>query len=322
MIYLNPHPGDPPAVGLAHGPHASDFLDRWLGKVDYVETTFEQLRHDSSAALLQERVPFILHCASMSVAGCVRPDETTLAQIEQQAIRTGTPWIGEHLAFVLAHPLDETTLAEVEQQTARTGTPWIGDRLSFILAHPAHEVLDDKSGVPTQLTYTICPQLSSQTLECTLNNFRFLQSRFSKPIILENPPQYFTVPGSEMSLVDFMVELFDHCGAGLLMDLTHFLIAAKNMGFDAQREIERLPLERVVEVHLSGIGTQSGLTWDDHSNPAPELVFQLLRQIRRRARPRAITLEYNWAPDFSDDIVLDHLDRVRTITSGMAVGSR
>lgn len=321
MRILELEPSGPPAVGLANGPHVVGFLDRRPGEVDYVETTFEQLRHDPSAAALQERIPFIFHCASLSVGGCVRPDEATMAQIEEQATRTGTPWIGEHLAFILAHALDEESVAEVERRAVATKGAWIGDQLPGLLAHPAHEVVDTRSGRTTMLTYTVCPQLSREMVATIADNVAFLARRFAKPILLENPPQYFTTPGSEMPLVDFMVDLFGRCDAGLLMDLTHFVISARNMGFDASREIERLPLERIVEVHVSGIGEQSGVAWDDHAKPAPEQVFELLEQIERRARPRAVTLEYNWAPDFSDDIVLRNVERVREAFAAARAGS-
>lgn len=135
------------------------------------------------------------------------------------------------------------------------------------------------------------------------------------PIILENPPQYFPVPGSAMSLVEFTGRLCDRNDRlDLLLDLTHFLISAINLGFDASRELERLPLERVVEFHLSGLKTQFGTAWDDHAQPAPEPVFALLSQAVRRARPRAVTFEYNWAPDLPDlGLLKQQLRRVRDL---------
>ena len=57
------------------------------------------------SASIQEVVPVILHCASMSVAGFVPPANDTLDAIEREAERTGTPWIGEHLAFITADGL-------------------------------------------------------------------------------------------------------------------------------------------------------------------------------------------------------------------------
>ena len=102
------------------------------------------------------------------------------------------------------------------------------------------------------------------------------------------------------------------CDAGLLLDLSHFAITSLNTRVDAMKEIERLPLERVVEIHVSGYNEQSGVVWDDHAAPAPPLVFDLLERVAARARPRALTLEYNWLT-FPTALLVSHIERSRTI---------
>src|SRR5262245_26411931 len=106
------------------------FLERHRSLVDYIEVAFEQIRHHPPTAQIQEDVPILLHCSSMSVAGYVPPRGSTLDAIADVAGQTRTPWIGEHLAFILADPLD-----------------------------------DDDTADPVELTYTICPQLSPDTVE-------------------------------------------------------------------------------------------------------------------------------------------------------------
>ncbi len=276
MKYLNPNPGTT-AVGLALGPIVPEFIDANPGLLDYVEIPFEQLRHAPEVGLIQETLPVILHCASMSVAGFVPPDDSTLTAIESEAERTKTPWIGEHLAFITAESLD-----------------------------PHNE--DTKS--PTALTYTVCPQLSDETVERVAENLNTLRSRFAAPLILENSPQYFDVPGSTMSMTDFIGTVVANCKVGLLLDLTHFLISMLNTKQDAMREIDRLPLEHVVEIHLSGLNVQSGVVWDDHATPATEPVFGLLERVLQRARPRAVTVEYNWSPSFPQSTLKKHIERV------------
>src|SRR6202022_3702938 len=96
----------------------------------------------------------------------------TLKAIAQQAMNLDTPWIGEHLAFLSADPLPGAALHE-----------------------------------PTTLTYTVCPQLSEEVLSLVCNHLTELQARFPVPLIVENSPQYFAVPGSTMSIVDFTIEV-------------------------------------------------------------------------------------------------------------------
>ncbi|HSS18576.1 MAG TPA: DUF692 family protein [Pyrinomonadaceae bacterium] len=276
MKYLDPKPGTT-AVGLALGPIVPEFIEANPELIDYVEIPFEQLRHAPEVGAIQKDLPVILHCASMSVAGFVPPDESTLAAIEIETVRTGTPWIGEHLAFITADGID----AE-----------------------------DQGSKSPTALTYTVCPQLSEETVARVAHNLNTLRSRFAVPLILENSPQYFDVPGSTMSMTDFIGTVVTSCNAGLLLDLTHFLISMLNTKHDAMREIDRLPLEHLVEIHISGLNVQSGVVWDDHATPATEPVFGLLQRVLKRARPRAVTVEYNWSPSFPQSTLKQHIERV------------
>jgi uncharacterized protein len=273
MKYLDAS-SDKIAVGLALGPIVPEFIAESPGLLDYVEVPFEQLLHTPEVGSIQDSLPIILHCASMSVAGFVPPDEATLKLVDREAKRTKTPWIGEHLAFITADPLDTTAS-------------------------------------PTALTYTVCPQLSEETVEQVACNLSRLRPQFDVPVILENSPQYFDVPGSTMRMTEFISKVVERCDVGLLLDLTHFLISMINTGQDAAKEIDRLPLERLVEIHISGLNVQSGIAWDDHATPATEPVFDLLQRVLRRARPRAVTLEYNWSPSFPRSTLKKHVERVR-----------
>lgn len=267
-------------LGLAYGPGVPPFIERNPGLLDYVELPFELLQHDPNAAEIQKQLPVILHCASMSVAGFVPPSESTLNAIAQHVERTRTPWIGEHLAFMSADPLER------------------GAAL--------HE--------PTTLTYTVCPQLSEEVLERVCQNLKELQMRFDAPLIVENSPQYFSIPGSTMSIVDFSIEVHKRCNVGILLDLTHFTISSINMGFDPIKELDRLPLERVVEIHLSGLDMQGDAAWDDHAGLADDSMFELAERVFVRAQPKALTFEYNWAPDLPDGVLIDQIARARKLT--------
>src|SRR6184192_1133029 len=80
-------------IGLAYSPGACEFIEAHPELVDYVEIPFEQLRHTPKVGSIQEKIPVILHCASMSVAGFVPPEAATLDAIASEAKRTSTPWI-------------------------------------------------------------------------------------------------------------------------------------------------------------------------------------------------------------------------------------
>jgi hypothetical protein len=279
MKFLNPARGKA-HLGLAFGPGTLEFAKSHLDIVDYIELPFEQLQHSPSLSQIQESVPLLLHCASMSIAGFVAPSNATIEAIARQAVNTGTPWIGEHLAFVLADGLSD----ELETQ-------------SYV----------------NSLTYTVCPQLSEETVRRVAQNLEILRPQFSAPLILENSPQYFTVPGSTMSMTQFIREVVSLCDVNLLLDLSHFLVTARNTNADVFIELDGLPLERITEVHISGLSVQSGIAWDDHASPAPPVVFELLARVLERVLPQAVTFEYNWSPTFPTAIIDAHIQRAREL---------
>lgn len=263
-------------LGLAYGPSALAYLDDNPDGIDYLEIPFEQLRHAPALAAIRQRIPLVLHCASLSVAGSVPPSAATFDAVASVARQTATPWIGEHLAFIAA------------------------------------EDADDPAAEPTTLSYTVCPQLSEESIERVAANLATARARLGDvELIVENSPQYFDVPGSTMGMTDFVAKVAQRCDVGLLLDLTHYLITCINTGVEPRAELERWPLERVVEVHVSGLSSQSGVAWDDHAMPAPPLVFELLDTVLRRVRPRALTVEYNWSPTFPQAILAQHLSRLR-----------
>ncbi len=258
-----------------------DLVEAQPDLVDYLEMPFEQLRHAPALLATQDRAPLILHCASLSVAGFVNTPDAVVEAIARTCALTETPWLGEHLAFISAEALD----ADI-----------------------------DPGAAPTQLTYTVSPAYNEAVLERVADNLRRYSARLDVPIILENPPLYFAAPGSTMGQADFIRELASATGVGLILDLSHLMISAYNMGAEAESEVDRLPLENVVEVHMSGHSLQSGVMWDDHAVTAPESEFRLLDRVLDRVRPEAVTLEYNWDA-FPPAVVRKHLARVHDLVA-------
>jgi uncharacterized protein (UPF0276 family) len=232
-----------------------------------------------------------LHCASLSVAGSVLPSAETIENIRYWARKTGTPWIGEHLSFISAPSVLSDMYAD-----------------------------EYAAGQPYNIGYTMPPPLNQTELDTVVASINGLRNAFDIPIILENPPIYFPIPGSEMDQVTFINLLVEQTGVGLLLDLAHFFITSQNEGFDPLEMVTALPLEQVVEVHISGVNAQNGIHWDHHADRAPEMVYRMLEVVLRRARPRAITLEFNWNSKFPEKVLLEELRNTRSIVQSIPHG--
>jgi uncharacterized protein len=271
-----------PSVGLAYSSGVRRFIERHQDELDHVEIPFELLRHDPATYGLHGGLPVILHCASLSIAGTQRCGERTISEIQAWTRQTATPWIGEHLAFITA-------------QRSQAGPH-------------AEEYAPDE---PYNIGYTVSPVMNERGVARVVEALSFYESHFPVPILIENSPLYFKAPGSTMTQSAFITAICAQTRVGLLFDLAHFVITSRLAKFDPFEELDKLPLHRVVELHISGVDDQANGCWDDHTKPAPDIVYQLFDQVLQRASPRAVTLEYNWSPRFPHSLFSEELARVR-----------
>ncbi|MDR2460703.1 MAG: DUF692 family protein [Deltaproteobacteria bacterium] len=82
-------------------------------------------------------------------------------------------------------------------------------------------------------------------------NLRLLRSKYDGPVALENYNFYPTGLYNRICDPDFIADFLSHFNLGLVLDLAHAAISAVNMGFDIFRYLEKLPLDKVVEIHVS-----------------------------------------------------------------------
>jgi len=276
--------GEGTKLGLAYGPAMLALLAEHAQSIDYVEVPFELICHDPSVLQVSVVKPVVLHCASLSIAGTVPPSEDVVEGVRHAAEVTGTPWVGEHLSFVSAECPGDSSNADAYAP-----------------------------GEPYNIGFTVSPPMNDETVGIVLSALASHEGRLPAPLLLENAPLYFKAPGSNLSQVEFISRICERSSVGLLLDLAHFFITSKNLGFDPFEELVRLPLERVVEVHVSGVSCESGIVWDNHAARAPAEVLELLGVVLRRGRVSAVTLEYNWSAKFPARVLLDEIRRVREL---------
>jgi uncharacterized protein (UPF0276 family) len=277
-----------PSLGIAYSRYTPSFVERHPDAIDYVEVPYELLRHNPAAAATIRTKPIVLHCASLSMAGSVPAHQAVVDDVQSWIERTRTPWLGEHLSFITAERLDDGGFAD----EYAPGEPW-------------------------NIGYTVGPPLNEESVGFVLTSLTRAEAAFTVPVLLENPPVYFRMPGSTMSQAEFITEICARSDALVLLDLAHFCITAHTVGYDPLNEVMRLPLERVTEVHISGIDADDHGHWDNHASRAPQIEFDLLGIVLEHAPVRGITLEYNWSSRFPPTVLLEELSRARTVVAAV-----
>ncbi len=273
----------PVQVGLAYNSYIDQMNEAQLKEFDYIEIPFELLHFDEAVLQRINHKPLILHCASLSLAGYAEPETVIKNRIQHFIQATGTPWVGEHLSFILAEKLDDNFYDEYAP------------------------------GEPYNIGYTVSPVMNAASAEHIIQKICRYKEAFGTNIIVENPPLYFSVPGSTMSQLDFINTICNNSPTELLLDLTHFFISSQNFSYDPLAALQKFPLHRVKEVHVSGVNTDSGIMWDNHATEAPEIIFKLLEIVLKNCTPAAVTLEYNWASTIPWEKLDSELNKVKEV---------
>lgn len=268
-------------VGVACTSYLYTLTPEQLAAFDYIEVPFELLHHDPSVINKLSGKPIILHCASLSLAGYTRPETNLVEKIAEYTEISKTPWLGEHLSFILAEKIDD--------QFCEQYAP----------------------GEPYNIGYTVAPVMNSSSISNIVENVNRYSNELNTNIILENPPLYFSTPGSNMDQLDFIRLLCAESSIELLLDLAHFYITARNFKYDPIAALSRFPLERVREIHISGVNLDTELYWDNHAEKAPDIIFDMLEVVLKNSCPSAITLEYNWSANFPWKILEKELNRTK-----------
>lgn len=152
---------------------------------------------------------------------------------------------------------------------------------------------------------------SDAALEHVIARIRQASRMTDVPLVFENPTYYVDLPGRTMSDATFLSEIVRATGCGLLLDVNNVYVNSRNLGFDAERFIRALPLDRVVQLHIAGHTPDGDLLIDTHVGPVPDAVWALYRfTLREAGRPIPTLLE--WDSEIpSLDRVVDELDRAR-----------
>ncbi|MCC9311961.1 DUF692 domain-containing protein [Kitasatospora sp. RB6PN24] len=206
---------------------------------------------------------------------------------------------GVDLSLGTDQPPDTEYVKKIQRLAERIEPEWVSDHLCFT------QVPGLNLGQLTPLAFT------PETAEIAARNIRLVAQELEQPFAVENISYYFRVPWSTMSEAEFITEVVTRADCHLLLDLTNVLNNATNLGFDAADFLDRIPLERVLQVHLAGGYWQDGVLLDTHSHPVPAQVLKLLLDfVPRMPALKAVMVErdQNFPPPAE---LLAELDGIR-----------
>ncbi len=177
-------------------------------------------------------------------------------------------------------PLDREYLRTLRAFLEELGAPWHSDHLCVSSAHgkAAHDLLP----MP----------FNEESVKHLARRIREAQDQLSTPLAVENVSYYALPPGSDLDEGDFVSAVCAEAGCKLMLDVNNVYVNAFNHGHDAKAILARMPLDRVVQMHVAGhFHEEPDFILDTHGEAIVEPVYELLAWTLARTGQVPVLLE-------------------------------
>ncbi len=136
----------------------------------------------------------------------------------------------------------------------------------------------------------------SPTLTRVCNHVDETQNALGMQLLLENPSTYVAFETSTWDEVDFITEVAQRSGCGLLLDINNVVVSAFNHQGSAKDYLNRFPMSAVREVHLAGHektfdDDDQAILIDSHGDTVSETVWDLYSEFVDRHGAVATLIE-------------------------------
>lgn len=128
-------------------------------------------------------------------------------------------------------------------------------------------------------THELLPlPLNKKMLNLLSDRVGYVQDELGRRLILENATYYYTFKKG-LNEVDFINELINKSGVGLLLDVNNVYVNSINHNFNATKFIDELDKSTLSYIHVAGHfnDRESGFLVDTHGKNVTQKVWDLLR---------------------------------------------
>lgn len=236
---------------------------------------------------------FEVHAENYMSAGGAR-----LAQLEQIRRDFSLYVHGVGLSIGGSQALDREHLARVKRVVDRFQPAIFSEHLAW--SSHSGRYFGDLFPLP----YTL------ETLDRVAANVHQVQDALQRRILLENPAAYVEFEGSIFTEIEFLAQIVERTGCGLLLDVSNVFVSACNHGFEPEEYIDAFPISSVDEIHLAGYAELTGLVngpifIDAHNSKVGVRVWKLYERALARRGPVQTVIEWDndvppWATFLSE----------------------
>ncbi len=181
--------------------------------------------------------------------------------------------------------LDEDHLARIAALVRRIDPAAVSDHVSWSVAGGVY--FNDLLPIP----------YDEEALTVIARNVGRFQEAIGRPVMVENPSTYLRHVQSDRAEPQFLAELCQRSGCGLLLDVNNVFVSSDNHGEDARGYLAAVAHLPIGEIHLSGhhlrkIGNRA-IRIDDHGSPVSDQVWALYEHVLALIGPRPTLIEWD-----------------------------
>lgn len=237
--------------------------------------------HERVAAELPEIAWLEVHTENFLGGGA------TPALLESLRPRHDISLHGVGLSLGSAEGLDEDHLSRIAALVRRIEPAAISDHVSWSVTGGVY--FNDLLPVP----------YDEEALTVMARNVMRFQEAVGRTVMVENPSTYLRHKQSDRAEAQFLAELCQRSGCGLLLDVNNVFVSSENHGDDARAYLAAVAHLPIGEIHLSGhhlrqIGNRS-IRIDDHGSPVSDAVWSLYEHALALIGPRPTLIEWDSA---------------------------
>ncbi len=158
------------------------------------------------------------------------------------------------------------------------------------LAWSTHESAFLNDLLPLPYTEETLTRVSDHVVE--------VQDVIGRRMLLENPSSYLAFEESTLAETEFLREVAQRTGCGLLLDVNNVFVSATNLKTDPISYIDTFPLDLVGEIHLGGHDEDEDdhgapLLIDSHGREVADPVWSLYDYVIRKGGTRPTLIEWD-----------------------------
>ena len=200
---------------------------------------------------------------------CYRPNQAAIDRVASFPLAKLMHGIGQPVGGAVPDPVEHFSL--LRQTADLLDAVWVSEHLSF-------NRVDTPMGV-AETAFLLPPPQSRAGVRVAVQNVVGYGEALGRPVAFETGVNYLQPRSDDLTDAEFWSAVAEGADSGILLDLHNLWCNELNGRARVLDVIDRLPLERVWEIHLAGGMPMNGYWLDAHSDRIPKPLIDIAAQV-------------------------------------------